>query len=78
MEPTHVSPWFPILLKPAIFFEVLPEIFPSLIVLFEVLLRPASSLSPEFNWINFVLADAARCLLADYVLNSSACNRRSR
>ena len=61
-----------VLLKRAISLEIFPEIFPSLIVMFEVLLGPASSPSPEFNWINFVLADAARCLLADCVLNSRA------
>ena len=68
----HVALWFLIFLKPAVLFEI----FPSLIVLFEIPCRPASLLSLIINWIGFVIVDAARRLLVTCVLNSSAYKRR--
>lgn len=49
---THVAPN----ISQTIFFEI----FPSLIVLFEIFSRPDSFPSPIINWIDLVLDDAAR------------------
>jgi hypothetical protein len=72
----HVHLWYPVFLVPAVLFEVVVEILPGLIILFEISLRPASLFSQIINWIAFVVVDAARRLLVTCVLNSSACNRR--
>ena len=72
----HVHLWYPIFLVPAVLFEIFTEVFPSLIILFEISLRPASLFSLIINWIDFVIVDATRRLLVTYVLSSSVCKRR--
>jgi hypothetical protein len=69
----HAHLGYPILLKPAVLFEILP----SLVVLFEALLRSSSFPNPIQNWTNIILGNAVCCWLAKCIPNNRAWARCS-
>lgn len=58
--------WQPILLVPAVVFEI----FPCLIVLFEKFLWPPLFSCPEFNGIDLLHVNSARRSFARYIASS--------